>query len=400
MNPVNATALYVSASRSVLQCDPRDQQSLAELFKLLSFFRQSLSCLVCGNLLKDPVAPSNSSCQHYVCKACKGQKMTMKPSCSWCKNYEQFEDCKQVCILVECYRKLCEYVAVSPLAHQINSSIKDCPEVLDVLKEGLSLNESGPDESHVSLSLSLSHSPTPPAPEAECATKQEASEEPPDPVAEVAACLPDVNGLQNDCSGTGLGELGNGGPSPVEDVGAPVVTCSSSSSSREGLNPHSFPSALPVCEAESSQELCAEGIDVCGLGEDIKHSDGPLLLSVEEVLRSLDPEPEPVPVTPQYPGQLGHPNGPLAEPTQASVAVDSRPSAPGHPQPPSSGISCSAATPRPASRPNRKRSRSESDSEKVQPLPIASIILGPSTAAVAPVAVKREAVVPAQPRPQ
>ena len=51
MNPVNATALYVSASRSVLQCDPRDPRALAELCKLLPFFRQSLSCLVCGEWL-------------------------------------------------------------------------------------------------------------------------------------------------------------------------------------------------------------------------------------------------------------------------------------------------------------------------------------------------------------
>lgn len=48
MNPVNATTLYVSACRSVLQCDPRDPRALAELYKLLPFFRQSLSCLVCG----------------------------------------------------------------------------------------------------------------------------------------------------------------------------------------------------------------------------------------------------------------------------------------------------------------------------------------------------------------
>lgn len=48
MNPVNATTLYVSACRSVLQCDPRDPQALAELYKLLPFFRQSLSCLACG----------------------------------------------------------------------------------------------------------------------------------------------------------------------------------------------------------------------------------------------------------------------------------------------------------------------------------------------------------------
>lgn len=48
MNPVNATALFVSAARSVLQCDPRDPRALAEVCRLLPFFRQSLSCLVCG----------------------------------------------------------------------------------------------------------------------------------------------------------------------------------------------------------------------------------------------------------------------------------------------------------------------------------------------------------------
>lgn len=48
MNPVNATALYVSASRAVLQCDPRQPHTFAEMYKLLPFFRQSIACLVCG----------------------------------------------------------------------------------------------------------------------------------------------------------------------------------------------------------------------------------------------------------------------------------------------------------------------------------------------------------------
>ena len=52
MNPVNATALYLSASRAVFQCDPRRPQTFTEMYKLLPFFRQSLACLVCGkNLL-------------------------------------------------------------------------------------------------------------------------------------------------------------------------------------------------------------------------------------------------------------------------------------------------------------------------------------------------------------
>uniref|UniRef100_A0A8C3C287 Uncharacterized protein n=1 Tax=Cairina moschata TaxID=8855 RepID=A0A8C3C287_CAIMO len=48
MNPVNATALYVSASRLVLNYDPGDPQSFSEINKLLPYFRQSLSCCVCG----------------------------------------------------------------------------------------------------------------------------------------------------------------------------------------------------------------------------------------------------------------------------------------------------------------------------------------------------------------
>uniref|UniRef100_A0A669PNI4 Uncharacterized protein n=1 Tax=Phasianus colchicus TaxID=9054 RepID=A0A669PNI4_PHACC len=48
MNPVNATALYVSASRLVLNYDPGDPQSFTEINKLLPYFRQSLSCCVCG----------------------------------------------------------------------------------------------------------------------------------------------------------------------------------------------------------------------------------------------------------------------------------------------------------------------------------------------------------------
>ncbi|OBS74630.1 hypothetical protein A6R68_14827 [Neotoma lepida] len=99
MNPVNATALYISASRLVLNYDPGDPKAFTEINRLLPYFRQSLSCCVCGHLLQDPIAPTNSTCQHYVCKTCKGKKMMMKPSCSWCKDYEQFEENKQLSIL-------------------------------------------------------------------------------------------------------------------------------------------------------------------------------------------------------------------------------------------------------------------------------------------------------------
>uniref|UniRef100_A0A8D0H4X1 Uncharacterized protein n=1 Tax=Sphenodon punctatus TaxID=8508 RepID=A0A8D0H4X1_SPHPU len=57
MNPVNATALYISASRLVLNYGPGDGQSLAEIGKLLPYFRQSLSCCVCGEALSIVLGP-------------------------------------------------------------------------------------------------------------------------------------------------------------------------------------------------------------------------------------------------------------------------------------------------------------------------------------------------------
>ncbi|KAJ8387172.1 hypothetical protein AAFF_G00159840 [Aldrovandia affinis] len=404
MNPVNATALYVSACRSVLQCDPRDPQSTAELCKLLPFFRQSLSCLVCGNLLKDPIAPTNSSCQHYVCKACKGKKMMMKPSCSWCKDYEQFEENKQLCILVECYRKLCEYIAESPLAQQITNAVGDSPDLLAMLREGLSLTEGKPEEPQISMSLDLAHSPAPSTSEEPSVVQLEAPPELP----EAPLTPPGINGL-HDCNGLStVDELTASLPSPGTAASMAIDVCGAvvEEEEEEGLKADGFTDEMPVCEAAG--ELCADGIHICSFSEDIKHSGDPLLLSVEEVLRSLEPDPDPdpdpgvedrpdvlAPTSLQAPGTL---NGPFPEAhRQPSLPLDPGAFIPCHPQPPSSGISCSAATPR-ATRPNRKRSRSESDSEKIQPLPISSIIQGPPLV-TAPIAVKREPKVPAQPVP-
>uniref|UniRef100_A0A096LZT4 E3 ubiquitin-protein ligase MSL2 n=1 Tax=Poecilia formosa TaxID=48698 RepID=A0A096LZT4_POEFO len=254
MNPVNATALYVSASRSVLQCDPGDPRELAELCKVLPFFRQSLSCLVCGNLLQDPIAPTNSSCQHYVCRGCKGQRMQLKPSCSWCKDYARFEENRQLSLLVRCYRKLCLYITQSPLAPHLASAASDSPDLQAILEEGLTLAETS--------------------------------------------------------GGAGLCDIGH-------------------------------------------------------FGEELKHGGGALLLSVEEVLRTLETDP----AEPDYPTL----NGPhRLDP--ACLVLDSGPRLP-HPhllpQP-------SAVAPHVPPRCHRKRSRSESDSEKVQPLNITSLLRGPA----------------------
>ncbi|XP_077364773.1 E3 ubiquitin-protein ligase MSL2b [Festucalex cinctus] len=311
MNPVNATSLYVSASRSVLQCDPRDPRALAELCKLLPFFRQSVSCLVCGNLLQDPMAPTDSSCQHYVCRGCKGQRMQLKPSCSWCKDYSRFRENRQLSLLVRCYRKLCLYIAHSPLAAHIAAAADDSPDLRAVLNEGLRLAESEPE-------------PRPDAVQAEAPAEDTPQPDDVDANAEAVG----VNGL-HDCNGL---------------VASPE-------SGRALDNREDFCEEMPVA---------AGGAGLCDMP-----GGGPLLLSVEEVLRTLDTDTEPD--DPPTPLSI---NGPLcpALPLESSC----HPFHPHPPHPPESPV----AAPRGPHRCHRKRSRSEGDSEKLRPLPIDSLLRG------------------------
>ncbi|XDV27281.1 hypothetical protein PO909_030841 [Leuciscus waleckii] len=157
MNPVNATALYVSACRSLLQCDPKDPETYGGLFNVLPFFRDSLSCLVCGNLLQEPLAPKDSSCQHCVCKGCKGKKMLLKPSCSWCKDYEQFEENKQLQILINCYRSLCECVSVCVMTEQSALGVKGYTEVKKMLEEVLGVKQEQEEFSSVKETAYVPH---------------------------------------------------------------------------------------------------------------------------------------------------------------------------------------------------------------------------------------------------
>ncbi|KAK7793167.1 hypothetical protein R5R35_012825 [Gryllus longicercus] len=86
---MNATSLYVSTCRLVLQADVEDTSSWTDLYRLVPYLRQSLSCTVCGNLLIEPYTPTETNCQHHVCRSCKGGRKKLKPSCSWCKNYDK-----------------------------------------------------------------------------------------------------------------------------------------------------------------------------------------------------------------------------------------------------------------------------------------------------------------------
>lgn len=106
---MNATSLYVSTCRLIMLADVADKSTWTDLFRLVPYLRQSLSCTVCSNLLKEPFTPTISECQHHVCKKCKGGRKKLKPSCSCCKDYDSYTENLQLRILLQCYKKLCEY---------------------------------------------------------------------------------------------------------------------------------------------------------------------------------------------------------------------------------------------------------------------------------------------------
>jgi len=107
---MNATSLYVSTCRLVLQADAEDPNSWTDLYRLVPYLRQSLSCTVCSNLLIEPHTPTETNCQHHVCRSCRGGRKKLKPSCGWCKDYDKYIENVQLRILLQCYKKLCEYL--------------------------------------------------------------------------------------------------------------------------------------------------------------------------------------------------------------------------------------------------------------------------------------------------
>ncbi|XP_051252345.1 E3 ubiquitin-protein ligase MSL2a [Dicentrarchus labrax] len=387
MNPVSATTLYVSASRAVLQCDPRQPNTFAEMYTLLPFFRQSLACLVCGKLLQDPISPTHPECQHYVCLGCKGQKMQIRPPCSRCKDYSGFQENKQLSLLVQCYRKLCLYVTHSPLLQLISSHVGGSPEVMALLEEVLMSHEEEIETEDLSLaqedvnpSVTESLTPTeaPPAPAELSAVPQSSSSDPP--------CS---NGPQ-ECNGEGLEDLDPSSPELevcelVEEQ--PQAGLSVSNTGCGGLElslttGHLAPTPGTVCslrDGESSSRELEEG-EV-------------LLLSVEEVLQTLDPL-QPGRDSSHIQSERTHTHTHLttdrahaqmyiqldAAHNYTQIRTDRTNTVASH----GAHIHTSSFDPPPTSKPppvrlKRKRSRSESDREKVKPLPIASILQGSSS---------------------
>lgn len=117
---MNATSLLVSTTRLVFQYEA-GETNLADLYRLVPYLRQSLSCTVCAHLLVEPFTPQETQCQHHVCRQCIGGRKNLKPSCTWCRNYDKYEVNTQLRILLQCYKSLCEYIMSKPMYSFVNN---------------------------------------------------------------------------------------------------------------------------------------------------------------------------------------------------------------------------------------------------------------------------------------
>jgi len=116
---MNATKFYVSTTRLVLQAEPDLPSSWQDLYTALPTLRNSLSCTVCENLLTEPYTPEETSCEHHVCKSCKGGLKKLRPTCSWCKDYSKYSENVQLRILIQNYKKLCGLVKITKMYEHI-----------------------------------------------------------------------------------------------------------------------------------------------------------------------------------------------------------------------------------------------------------------------------------------
>jgi len=132
---MNATNYYVSTTRLVLQGDPDTPSTWQDLYRMLPTLRNSLSCTVCDLLLVEPYTPEETSCEHHVCKSCKGGVKTLKPTCSWCKDYTKYSENVQLRILIQNYKKLCGLIKITRMWGHIVRQGEQGQQIRDIISE-------------------------------------------------------------------------------------------------------------------------------------------------------------------------------------------------------------------------------------------------------------------------
>ena len=144
---MTALEFYANATKYVMRQHEVNDSYLMLLQEALAPLRFFMACRVCDRILKDPMSPDHTICQHTVCSKCVGGKMRLRPACGWCQKYENFIENKPLKSLILCYAKLCEYIQNShqyqaQLQHATSRpDLQGCREkVTSLLREGCEVN--------------------------------------------------------------------------------------------------------------------------------------------------------------------------------------------------------------------------------------------------------------------
>lgn len=150
---MNSTSLYVTTNQIILKADPNDSTSWQDLYRLVPYLRNSLCCVVCGNLLVEPLTPGSGKCPHHLCKKCKGGRKKIKPACGFCKDCEEYTENKQLRVLLQCYKRMCVMLENSAIhkglreqaqrnRYQPNTGVECGAEnLLALIKEGAAFHD-------------------------------------------------------------------------------------------------------------------------------------------------------------------------------------------------------------------------------------------------------------------
>lgn len=104
---MNSTNLYVTTTQIILKANPSNPSTWQDLYRLIPYLRNSLCCVVCSNLLVDPLTPTLAQCQHHLCRTCRGGRKKIKPACEACKDCIEYTENKRLRVLLQCYKKMC-----------------------------------------------------------------------------------------------------------------------------------------------------------------------------------------------------------------------------------------------------------------------------------------------------
>ena len=140
-----ATEVYSEVCPLVLQeACPRpgdDEAATRELPQLLLFLRQLLTCCACAGLLEE--AMISLTCGHCYCYECQFKEPVLKILCRQCKERKALVVENQLRLVVGCYRKLMQTLALSAkwrnqecVADPKDPNFSPIPEIIREVTEG------------------------------------------------------------------------------------------------------------------------------------------------------------------------------------------------------------------------------------------------------------------------